>query len=226
MAVDLPTEFEEDDFDNHGGTADPGWHHVQLVSADEAEDGNSCNLKFVVVSPSENAGKNCYERLWYPKGDDAEKDGTAVKKLYHYAFALRMLTREDYRAAKEDGENISLDFAQAIGVGQAVVEWKLGKERTNKSTGEKGRYPEIFFRIYDVMSEQSKNAVMSADHLTLLGITPNDAAALATPPAKAATNGNGGTAKKPSTAKSATPARQPATAAATAAAGKSAYDDI
>src|SRR3990167_6080536 len=76
------------------------------------------------------------------------------------------------------------------------------------------------------MSEQSKNAVMSADHLTLLGITPNDAAALATPPAKAATNGNGGTAKKPSTAKSATPARQPATAAATAAAGKSAYDDI
>jgi hypothetical protein len=171
MALEFDAEFEFDDITKGGSVkAPPGWYHVQLENAEEKMEENAIDLRFVVLSPGEHCGKKIYERLWI--SGEAEKAAAARKKIHRYAISMRLFTQEEYDAARAAGTRITVDFPAAIGA-QAVVELKEGKERTNRN-GEKVKYIDIHWRIYDLAAKEAENCEMDREFASQWGVVADN----------------------------------------------------
>lgn len=234
MAILLPATQDPEEMVKVGGKPVDGWYHLQLESAEEAEDQSRINLKFVVVSPGDECGKHIFETLWLNgrEGDDSgESQQQAWAKVYTYCFALGMLTREQYDEARRSGLSCEIDFPANVGA-QCVGEFKT-RSYTNKKK-EKVTIQELHKRVYHLTSKEADNAALDPEVAALAGVVvtakpapakrgrkPKDQSAAAPQPSA---NGVAQPAPVPQT--QAAPAGAPPVNPPSAPAAAPAYDDI
>lgn len=239
MAILLPATQDPEEMVKVGGKPVDGWYHLQLESAEEAEDQSRINLKFVVVSPGEECGKHIYETLWLNgrEGDDSgESQQQAWAKVYTYCFAMGMLTRDQYDEARRNGMSCEIDFPANVGA-QCVGEFK-SRTYTNKKK-EKVTVQELHKRVYHLTSKEADNAALDPEIAALAGVVvtakpapakrgrkPKDQAA---PAATATQPSQNGTVAAPAPQTQPAPAGAPQSAPTPAPAqtlAPTAYDDI
>lgn len=235
MAILLPATQDPEEMVKIGGKPADGWYHLQLESADEAEDQSRINLKFSVASPGDECGKFIHETLWLngsQEASDPEKaQQDAWAKVYTYCFALGMLTREQYDEARRSGLSCEIDFPANVGA-QCVGEYKT-RTYTNKKK-EKVTVQELHKRVYHLTSKEADNAALDPEIAALAGVVvtakpapakrgrkPKDQSAATPQPSQ---NGAAQPAQQP--APQSAPAGAPPATTPSAPAAAPAYDDI
>lgn len=223
-----------------GGKPADGFYHLQLINAEEAEDATRINLKYEVASPGPENGKHINETLWLKGLDDDESgysEAQAWAKVFTHAFALGMLTKDDYERARAAGVDCDIDFPAAVGK-QCVGEFKT-RTFFSKKKNEKVTVSELHKRVYHLTAPEADRANIDPEIAAIVGVIvqpkPNatggakrgrkskaELAAAAAAQTQQATPSVNGTVSAPT----ANPTPTPTTSTPAAAPTSAVYDDI
>ena len=154
-----------------GGKPADGFYHLQLIGAEEAEDGTRINVKLEVASPGTECGKHINETLWLKGRDDDESghsEAAAWAKVFTYAFALGMLTKEEYEQNRAANVDCEIDFPAAVGK-QCVGEFKT-RSYTSKKTKEKVTVSELHKRVYHLTAPEADRANIDPAIAAIVGV--------------------------------------------------------
>lgn len=170
MALTLDTDtFDSEEVvsGGSGATAAAGWHHLRLEESEEKE--NRFILSFEVVSPGSECGKFCRDSLWFPKEEDTSK--WPMKRIYIYAFALGVITVDEYNAARAAGQQCEIDFNAVLGA-QCVGNWHQDRDKTwTDKSGNVRPQMTLGGDIYSLTHKNAAKAVIDWDTAATIGIT-------------------------------------------------------
>lgn len=231
MAIDISL----DDFDSPedvtkgGGMPAAGVYHCQVVDCEEKD--GLIDVKWEILSPGTEVGKKFHSKLWLASNTgDEEKEKNTQRNLLRVALATRMLSKEDFAAAKQQGRPVTLDFAANFMGCQAIVELQEReyeeKDRTGQPTGKKKKAVDAAaWHIHDVAEEKFAHIPINEEIAALIGVVreKDNLPGQGQPPAGQTSKA---AAPKQAASKPAKAAAKPQPATAGAGTSNGKYDDI
>lgn len=224
MAIEFaPPDCEpEDCLKGMSGWPSPGFHHAQVIEAEE--EAASIKIKFEIVAGPD-AGRNFTE--WFythsEKGEDAQ--AKINQRLVGTALRLRLISTEYYQQCKQTQTPMSIDFTQAIGC-QCVIELFMDPKGQDKQGNQKDKLKLRFDGVHTLDDKKVLDAKppveINREIAAMWGYTPPDP--FANPPSE-------GPAASPTKTPPKQPGPKPTTVAAPATkpnggAAPSIYDQI
>lgn len=140
------------DYIAYDSNKDAGLYHFCVHDTEEPKnDGGDVKVIFEVLAPEKAKGKKWNEFLGvFDK--DGEFSAGKCNRLMEFAVATGLISREEWEAAKVNGDVLNIELSEAIGRSCCIdLRWnsKGGKDKNGQL--------EAGFRIYDPFSDAAKD---------------------------------------------------------------------